>query len=163
FQWRFHYWNELLLLTLLVVGLLAAAAVAPRFVLPSVQLQLAGDAWPMALMALPMTLIIISGGIDLSIGAMVALCSITLGLALESELAVWQAMLAAIAVGLAAGATNGLLITWLRVHPLIVTLGTMAVFRGVALAVTRGRTIQDLPASFRELAGGVHLPLGLFI
>lgn len=155
----FPYLHESLLALLVVAVFVLAGLLEPRFVRPAVQLDLAGDAWPLALLALPMTMIVITGGIDLSVGATAALCAVITGMLMESGSPVPLAICGALAVGTLAGAINGALIAGLRVHPLIVTLATMAVFRGIALAATGGRTIQGFPRELKELAAGTMLGL----
>lgn len=163
----FPYWHELVLAVLVVVVFAVAGSLEPRFVRPATQVRLAGETWALALIALPMTLIIITAGIDLSVGAATALCAVVLGLAAEAGAPVWVAIALALLTGAAGGALNGTLVAWLRVHPLIVTLATLAAFRGIAMALTRGRTIQSFPPDFGRIAGetflGLPLPMWLFI
>lgn len=108
-----------------------------------------------ALCALGMTLIIISGGIDLSVGSVIALTSVVAALIIVGGHPVFLAIIAAVALGGFVGAMNGGLITGLRVTPFIVTLGTLGIARGAALwlaneqAVSAPNTwINDLAATF---------------
>lgn len=98
--------------------------------------------------ALGMTVIIISGGIDLSAGSMLALTSVVLAMALKQDVAPLLAVGVVLLTGLGAGLLNGVLITALRLVPFIVTLGTMLVFRGLAEWVSDQKKIQapDAPA-----------------
>jgi len=82
--------------------------------------------------ALGMTLIIISGGIDLSVGSVLALTSVITAILLNAHVSPWLSLLAAIVLGGVVGAVNGSLITSLRVTPFIVTLGTLGIARGAA-------------------------------
>jgi rhamnose transport system permease protein len=102
------------------------------------------------LLALAMTPIILTGGIDLSVGSLLGLCAILFGkLWRDGHLPIPLAAGCAIAIGALAGGLNAGLITWLRLPPLIVTLGTYSLFRGLAEAITRGvDTFTDFPASF---------------
>lgn len=145
--------------------MVTAGILEPRFVRVPVQIDLAGDAWALALLSLPMTMIVITGGIDLSVGATAALSAVALGFVLESGGSIGLGVAAAMAVGTICGALNGLLIARLRIHPLIVTLATMAAFRGVALAVTRGRTLHGFPAGFSQISAGtlIGLPYPLWL
>lgn len=155
----FSYWHEVTLAALLVAFFAIAGALEPRFVLPAVQVELAGDAWPMAIVALVMAMIVITGGIDLSVGAITGLSAVVIGLAVEAGINVWLAALLGLAVGASAGLLNGLLIAHVQIHPLIVTLATMAGFRGAALALTKGRTIQGFPPEYAERLQGDLLGL----
>lgn len=92
--------------------------------------------------ALGMTVIIVSGGIDLSAGSILALTAVALAVALKQGLDPILAVLLVIGVGIAAGALNGMLITGLRLVPFIVTLGTMLVFRGLAEYVSEQKKVQ---------------------
>jgi ribose/xylose/arabinose/galactoside ABC-type transport system permease subunit len=125
--------------------------------------QLAKDTSFIAIMAVGMSIVIISGGIDLSVGAIYALASLVGALVLRhygpggpgsAELA-WLGISigAAAALGTAAlcGLFNGGLIVALRVHPFIVTLGAMAILRGIAFVATKGQSIGGFPPAFREL------------
>ncbi len=119
------------------------------------------------LLTLALTPVIITGGIDLSVGSMMGLCAVTFG-------ALWQtfhwgipaAAFAVIVIGLAGGLLNGFLIARLKVTPLIVTLGTYSLFRGVAEGVTGGaRNYSGFPAGFlyfgQGYIGGVVPPQAL--
>ena len=91
--------------------------------------------------AVVMTAIIITGGIDLSVGSMVALCSVCIGVLWEDgQLSIQMASVCAVAVGLAAGLLNGLLVV-VGLSPLIVTLATMAFYSGLALALSNAEPI----------------------
>jgi rhamnose transport system substrate-binding protein len=102
------------------------------------------------LLALALTPVIISGGIDLSIGSMMGLAAIVFGgLWRDLHLSLPLAALGTLLVGLAGGALNGLLIARLELSPLMVTLGTFSLFRGIAEGVTRGvDNYSGFPASF---------------
>jgi ribose/xylose/arabinose/galactoside ABC-type transport system permease subunit len=112
-----------------------------------------------AVVAVGMTYVIVSGGIDLSVGSIVAFS----GVLLASALAAGAPAPAAIAAGLAAGAlcglANGLLVTRGRLPPFIATLGMMSVARGAALVFTEGRPISGFDTGFRSLATGRVLGL----
>ncbi|MBV6457912.1 MAG: Autoinducer 2 import system permease protein LsrD [Fimbriimonadaceae bacterium] len=147
-------------LAILLVGLLLyARSVEPNFVTLRTQTLLAGHIWELALICLPMLLIIVTGGIDLSVGAMVALAAVTLGLLHERGLPVAVACAAAVVAGGLMGWINGRLIGGLRVHPLIVTLATMAAFRGVAEGLSRARAISGYPDGFLRMSTKTFLGL----
>ena len=100
------------------------------------------------IIALGMTLVIITGGIDLSVGSLLALVSVTIGFGMQAGLPLWLAILAGVGVGTLGGFFNGLMVTTLRLHPLVVTLGTFALFRGIAFAVSGAGAVSNFPAWF---------------
>jgi ribose transport system permease protein len=101
-----------------------------------------------------MTFVILSGGIDLSVGSIVALSGVVLGAALQSGQPLPMALILAAAVGLACGLGNGALVSWGGLPPFIVTLGTMSIARGAALLFTEGRPVSGFDPGFRMLATG---------
>ena len=161
--------HEAILAGLLLALLLTAARLEPNFFTAFAQQRLSSQIWETALLALPMTLIIITAGIDLSVGSTMALASIVLGMLYKSAAAAhpianWPlpvACLAAMATGTACGFVNGLFITRIKVHPLIVTLATMSAFRGLAEAVGKPDGYSDFPDGFYSLAkSAVHWQFG---
>jgi ribose/xylose/arabinose/galactoside ABC-type transport system permease subunit len=126
-------------------------------------IQTATDASFVAIMAVGATIVIISGGIDLSVGSVYALSGVTMGLILRVAApgggvgAVLLAFVVCVAVGIAAGALNGAMVVGLRVHPFIITLGTMWILRGVAFVASKAESIL-LPESLTRFAKS---PLGL--
>lgn len=97
--------------------------------------------------AIGMSFVIVSGGIDLSVGSVIALSSVSAAAALNAGWSAAAAILAAIATGALCGLVNGLLIARLRIMPFIATLGMMGVARGAAKRITGGQKI-DAPASW---------------
>lgn len=109
------------------------------------------------IMALGMTLIIISGGIDLSVGSILALAGLLGTRAMERHAGVPAGMLLGVLTGVVCGFANGAMITALRINPFIVTLGTMGIFRGLALIISSGLPVHDIPPSFSFLGEGTLL------
>lgn len=103
------------------------------------------------ILAVAMTPIIISGGIDLSVGSLVGMCGIVLGYAWQAGVPLWAAALLAVLAGALAGALNGAAVTRGRVPPLVVTLATMAIFRGAAYAISQARPVSGFPVWFEDL------------
>ena len=141
-----------------VIGLGALCAVlwalTPYFLTVSNLLNIAEQTSINAIVAAGMTFVIISGGIDLSVGSIVALSGVVLGTALQSGHALPIALFLALVVGIASGIANGALVSWGGLPPFIVTLGTMSIARGAALMYTEGRPISGFDATFRSLATG---------
>jgi ribose transport system permease protein len=131
-------------------------------------IQTATDASFFAIMAIGATVVIISGGIDLSVGSIYALSGVTLGLVLRGSgvtspgAATLLGLLVCIGVGLACGILNGVLVVGLRVHPFIVTLGTMWILRGIAFVATRAQSILVVPALTSVVKSSLGLGGGLY-
>ncbi|MBI3840195.1 MAG: ABC transporter permease [Planctomycetia bacterium] len=104
-------------------------------------------------LAAVMTAIVLTGGIDLSVGSIIALASVTFGQLWQNGWSSELAGIAAVAAGFAAGTINGLLIT-LGIAPLVATLATMAFYAGLAMAISHGERIAGLPESFNNLGQG---------
>eukprot|EP01037_Dinobryon_pediforme_P018137 gene18137-18383_t len=104
-----------------------------------------------ACIAIGMTLVIISGGIDLSVGPTAAISAIISASLLVAGYPIAVAMGAALAVGVVCGMINGMLIAYGGLQPFIVTLGTLSVFRALALIYTGGNPVLGLPPEFRRL------------
>lgn len=151
---EFRYWHEAIL-AILLIGLCVVAGLAdPRFMDAAAQADLSTHVWELAILALPMTLVIIAGGIDLSVGSAMALSAVVLGLFKEAGVSPWIGALLALLAGIAAGAVNGAFVAWVRVHPLIVTLATLAAFRGVAEGISLARPISGFPDNFAVIGRG---------
>src|ERR687898_1642537 len=95
-----------------------------------------------------MTLFIITGGIDLSVGSNLALVSVAVGFSSAAGLPLPLAILFGLVVGVAAVLFNGLFITILNLHPLVVTLGTLALFQGLAYGISKAQAVSDFPGWF---------------
>jgi ribose transport system permease protein len=104
-----------------------------------------------ACIAIGMTLVIISGGIDLSVGPAAALAAVLSATLLAAGYPVPLVILTALAVGLLCGMLNGALIAYAGLQPFIVTLGTLSLYRALALIYTGGNPILSLPAKFRHI------------
>jgi ribose/xylose/arabinose/galactoside ABC-type transport system permease subunit len=118
-----------------------------------------------AIIAVGMTFVIITAGIDLSVGSILAFSGVVLASALEMGLPLPMAILAGLAVGFICGTVNGLLISFGRLPPFIATLGMMSVARGAALLYSQGRPISGFSKSFRFIAAGelFYIPMPVII
>jgi ribose transport system permease protein len=112
-----------------------------------------------AIVAVGMTFVIISAGIDLSVGSMLAVSGVVLATVLQAGAPAPVAILAGLAVGLVGGTINGLLITLGRLPPFIATLGMMSMARGAALLTTQGRPVSGFSPGFRWIANGQVLSI----
>jgi ribose transport system permease protein len=117
------------------------------------------------MLALPMTLIIMTEGLDLSMGAVLTLASVVLALAAGATGSLAVAILVGLVVGTAFGVLNGALVTLARIPPFVATLGTLGMAQGLANVVTDGESVTDIPESLAGLYAaaplGVPLPIWL--
>ena len=163
--------QETILFMLLIVGMLLVSLQSDKFLTVDNLLNQGRLATEIALVALPMTLIIITGGIDLSVGSVLGLCAIVLGVAWQDwGIPLEGAIAVALAVGALCGAFNGFFITRVGLPPLITTLATLALFRGLAEGIALARSVRGYPDWFFilgqkdfDLAGLISIPNQLFI
>ncbi len=149
-------WETLLLVALL--GLIVLGnALSPFFLTPGNFSNLVAALMEVAIMALPMTLVIIAGEIDLSVESMAGLASAILGFLWAAGVPLEIGIPVVLVVGVLGGLLNGLLVARGGLPSLVVTLGTLALFRGLALIVLGPRGISDFPPAFTELGFG-HVP-----
>ncbi len=143
------------LLIAFVLICLALTAITPKFLTVQNLMIIVTQVSINALLAFGVTFVIIAGGIDLSIGSMVAVTGVVAAsFAHPDTYSVAVPLLAGLASGLLFGAFNGFIITRSKVPPFIVTLGTMTIGRGLALILSKGRPVSNLSDSFNFLGGG---------
>jgi rhamnose transport system permease protein len=140
--------RELVLLGVLITITLVMAQLSPFFFTLGNLLDTSRYFVEIGLIALGMTLIIITAGIDLSVGAGLALVSVAVGFSFAAGLPLPLALVLGLLTGLGAGLFNGLFITRLDLHPLVVTLGTFALFRGLAYGLSDADAVSSYPAWF---------------
>jgi rhamnose transport system permease protein len=146
-------WETLLLAAL--AGLVVLGnALSPFFLTAGNFANLLSALMEVAIMALPMTLVIIAGEIDLSVESMAGLASSLLGFLWAAGIPLWVAIPLVLIVGALGGLLNGLLIARGGLPSLVVTLGTLALFRGMALIVLGPNGISDFPAAFTQIGFG---------
>jgi rhamnose transport system permease protein len=150
--------REVLLLCLLIVEMALMQSLSPLFLTPDNLLEVVRQSAEIGLIALAMTLVIITAGIDLSVGSIVGLSIMVMGMLwADVGLPLWLAALLALGAGALLGGFNGTLVTAVGIPPLIVTLATMAGFRGVALGMSQARSIRNFPEDFLHLGQGYLL------
>jgi AI-2 transport system permease protein len=154
------YGWQLVLILLIGMELLIFGSINPRFVNIYNLLYSIGDFLYIAIAALPMTMIIVSGGIDISIGSIMGLSAVITGLVWIGTSNVWLTIVAGLVGGALAGGLNGLLIVITQVNPLVITLGSSFLYAGAALTLSglAGTTgfegIGGFPDSFVNIANG---------
>ena len=141
--------QETILFFILIAGVFLMSLLSDVFLTPENLLNQGRLATEIALIALPMTLIIITGGIDLSVGSMLGLSAIMLGVAWHNwGLPLEVAIVVALVVGTLCGAFNAFFITRVGLPPLITTLATLALFRGLAEGIAQARSVRGYPDWF---------------
>lgn len=146
----------------LVVLSVTFALMSPQFASYANIANILNQSTILLLLALPMTIIIMTEGIDLSMGAILTFSSIVLALTVVATGSVTLGLLAALTVGLCFGLANGLLIAALDIPPFITTLGTLGIAHGLSLLVTDGQSIVGMPRAVETIysgtAAGIPLP-----
>jgi len=141
--------HETMLAAILVVALIILGVLNNRFLTLDTLLNQGRLTTEVGLIALPMTFIIITGGIDLSVGSIVGLCAIMLGYSWKSfGFPLPLAICFSLVVGAAAGFLNGLVITRVKVPPLIMTIATLALYRGLAEGISQAHSVRGYPEWF---------------
>lgn len=162
---RVLFSRETVLALIFIAELIVMAQLSPLFLTPSNLLDTSRYFVEGGLIALGMTLVIITGGIDLSVGSILALSSVSLGFSFAAGTPLPLAIILAIIVGAVCGLLNGYLATTLRIHPLAITIGTQALFRGIANAVTNQNAVSSFPEWFGLFGQGAVglVPNQLFV
>ncbi len=158
--------QEVVLLIIMLISVVVLATQTDKFLTVRNLLNQGRLMTEIGLLALPITFIIITGGIDLSVGSIAGLSAIMLGYGWKNlGLPLEGAIALAIAISTLAGLLNGLFIVLFRVPPLIMTLATMAFYRGLAEGIARARSVTGYPDWFFKLGQGETLgvPNQLFI
>ena len=143
-----------ILILLLVLELAFFGALKPAYLSLPGLLDASRAFVEAGLLALGMTLVIITGGIDLSVASLLALVSVSIGFSSAAGLPLPLALVFGLLVGLLGGLLNGLIVAALDLHPLVVTFGTMALFRGLAYAVTNANAVSTFPDWFGFIGQG---------
>ncbi len=147
--------HEIVLVVILAIALAVLATLSDRFFTLDNLLNQGRLMTEVGLIAMPMTFVIVTGGIDLSVGSTMGLCAILLGYSWKNfgfplELAIVFALL----VGTVAGFINGWFITRLKVPPLIMTISTLALYRGLAEGISQAHSVRGYPEGFYLLGQG---------
>lgn len=155
--------RDAVMVYILVAFVLYAVITIPRFASPVTTGFLLLDVIPTLLIAMPMTLIIITGEIDLSVASVAGVASAVVGVLWAGGSGIWIAVAVSLLCGLVAGALNGALIAFLQLPSLAVTIGTLALFRGLALVVIGDNAVANFPPELTSLAsaklGGTGIPV----
>jgi rhamnose transport system permease protein len=152
-----RYKRELSAALAYIVLLVLVGSFAPSFFSAANLRDLALNNAPVLLVAVGMTLVILVGEIDISVGSQFAVCSVAAGWLAKSGMPIPLLLPSVVLIGAAMGAMNGVLVGWLRLPSIIVTLAMLAAWRDALRWVTQGAWVQDLPASFQWFGLGQTL------
>jgi ribose transport system substrate-binding protein len=161
---RFHM-REFTILASVLLATAMFGALEPRFLSVDSALAILEGASSDGLMVIGMTIVIVCGAFDMSVGSAMAFCGLIAALAMKNwGFPVPLAVLAALGAGALIGWLNGMIVTRLRINPFITTLGMMSILRGLVQVITRRSTPTGFPESFLNIAWGtvftLHLPGG---
>lgn len=136
-------------LLLIILGIVVVMSfVTPYFLSASNFRAVAVGMTPTAIIVIGMAILLASGGFDLSVGSVMALSSTVVALLLLAGVPIPVAVILGLLLGAVAGLVNGILITMIGINPLVATLGTMSIARGIALVLTEGFSVSSLPPAF---------------
>jgi ribose transport system permease protein len=157
--------QKLLPFVTLVVLFIALTIASPHFLTQTNLASVVRQTAVINIIALGMTLVIITAGIDLSVGSMLALAGLFGTMAMRDGHSIPYAIATGVVAGLICGLLNGLMIALFRINPFIVTLGTMGIYRGLSLVISNGLPIHEIPQSFSYLGAGnlLGVPVVLWI
>ncbi len=151
----------------LVVLMVALSFAHPMFLTTSNILSILRQAAVYVIMGLGMSFVLMTGGIDLSQGSLLALVGVVSAYIVENSGSIFLAILAGILVGAAIGAANGVVVSCLKIPPFIMTLSTMYLCRGLTLVITQASPIAITNSSFKWIGGGdllgIPVPVIIFI
>ncbi len=131
------------------------------FLTPQNFFSIGSVASALGIMAVAQTFLIISGGFDLSVGSVVALTGVVIGVLFQNGagMDIWLSVLVALLMGLLVGVVNGVVVVGLRINALITTLGTLSIFSGLAFLITAGKTLIITSPPFQFLGSGYVGPV----
>ena len=137
----------------LAILVVVMAIFAPNFLTTSNIFGVLQQIAVIGIISVGMTFVILLGGIDLSVGSIVAFTGLVIGLAMSAGIPVVISLLIGIAIGAVIGCLNGFLIAKVKLQPFVATLGTMTMVRGLAYTITNGQPVYQLPDFFKNMAG----------
>jgi rhamnose transport system permease protein len=156
---------EVLLLVLLGGTIAYGAHVSPYFLHSSNLFYICLNVGEVAIMALPLTLIVVTGEIDLSVASMLGLSGVAMAELFKHGWPIWPAMIAAVVLGMVLGAFNGFLVTRIGLPSLAVTIGTLTLYRGIAQGILPTDTIGGFPTGLASIGvvpiPGTHIPYSI--
>lgn len=149
--------QELILIAVIAIVWLTLSVVTDTFMTSNNIQTVLYSVAPIAIIGIGMTAVMVTAGIDVSVGSQIAIAMVVVGKVLRDADASWfTAAILAVAIGAVLGAINGLLITVGRIHPMIVTFGTLNIYRFVALQIFGDQQVAGVPSDFAGIGGSVN-------
>jgi ribose transport system permease protein len=161
-----NVWNQYRSIFIMIVFIMVVGGINPRFLRITNIMNILNQTSYNAVLAAGLTTVILTGGIDISVGSVLAFSGASAALLLARGHSVPTALLAAFAVGLLAGIANGVFIAHWKLQPMIVTLATMSILRGATYLLTNGSPINVASGAFKFIGGGRFggiIPTPIFI
>ena len=154
-----------LLLGIIAAEFLLFGFLAPYFLTVGNLLNILRQISDIGIISIPLTFLLLSGHMDLSVGSIVGVCGIVCGMLLRAGQPIVLAILASIAAGAAVGFVNGVIVGKLKIQAVVVTIGTQVMFRGLCYIMTSGRAVSGYPLSFFVLGTGdiLGLPISVLV
>jgi ribose transport system permease protein len=151
---RLTNFREFTILAIIVVGCFAMSWLSPTFMTPANWSALLLQVSVECIVAIGMTILLVSGGFDLSVGSTFAVCGAIAAMAAVSGVPTILAIVASLLLGAFIGFINGWIIARIGINPFVTTLAMMSIIRGILLVITRGKNIAGLPDDFQMLGQG---------
>jgi rhamnose transport system permease protein len=145
---------EWVLVVFFVIVIVINSSISPHFLEARSLFDMTFDFMEKSIVALIMTFVIIMGQIDLSVASNMAMSSVIMGISYRMGLNIWTSMALGLAAGTLGGAFNGLIITRVKLHSIIVTLATYSLYRGIAYVILGDRAVTNYPPAFSYLGQG---------
>ncbi|RGZ00361.1 ABC transporter permease [Clostridium sp. AM58-1XD] len=144
--------NVILLLLYLIVQTLVFSALLPHFMTVSNAQNLMRQTAELGMVSIPLSIVLMTGNIDLSIGAVMGVCAISMARMLKMGMAIPLALVITVGIGALVGSLNGFCVAKMHLDGLVATIGTQVMLRGFCYILTGGRSVSGLPQSFTRVS-----------
>ena len=155
--------REAVVIALLVALVLVIGFFSPNFLQPAALINVFNSSLVLMLIAIGEMFVILTRGIDVSVGAITGISAVILGTTLNAGVPLPAAIVLALLTGLGAGMVNAIGVAIVRVPPIIMTLGALGVYRGLMLLITGGSWIETIPQSIKSVAGWRFLDVSFLV
>lgn len=163
-NWRNILRNrEILVTIILIVLILGVGWLNPSFLQPKSLMFIVNSSLILVIVSLGEMFVLLTRGIDVSVGGILGLSAVVLGTVLVSGGSLLVAVIASVLTGAIAGVINGVGVAYIRIPPIIMTLGTLGIYRGLMRVITEGSWIENIPPNIKNLAGAEFLGVRVYI